>query len=102
MEVNKIVLDLKVCVSILDSNSSFSLGMRDLFYYFEESAKLILLYFLFFWSNLNCETRKRLFFISPITDAFLIAVQKPSLAGIAMGIEGSTIYKIGLTINTYR
>jgi hypothetical protein len=46
MEVNKIVLDLKVCVSILDSNSSFSLEYAMFYYYFEESAKLILLYFL--------------------------------------------------------
>jgi hypothetical protein len=33
MEVNKIVLDLKVCVSILDSNSSFSFEYAQCVYY---------------------------------------------------------------------
>jgi hypothetical protein len=46
MEVNKIVLDLKVCVSILDSNIALLEYARSVYYYFEESAKHFLFSFL--------------------------------------------------------
>jgi hypothetical protein len=69
--------------------------MRSVYYYFEESAKLILLYFLFLLELIVKLENDCFYFANNgcLSDSSTKAIIGMS---IAMGIEGSTIYKIGL------